>query len=446
MKTKNKVLAVVEIAVMLCSLFLVALPTIAAEQTSQVSASTITTTSEDDFVLGVYGNANEDDTIDMRDLTYVKLIFFGKKSETELADAKYDGKINPLDFIQIKLIIVGKEKEITIVDAEGAAKTVSKPVEGIIVLNPDCAQAIRTIGAKDEIIGIEWATATKTIFFPELSQLPSVGMGYMPDLEKILAMNPDILIAYAPGVYNPGHEGLEDKLEPTVTVVRLDFYKLETIRGEMLKLGYLLDKVDNARKYLEWHDKYIDKIEAEISGLSDNEKPKVFLDYGGKKGTSDQRITCAKGTGNHQMCEKAGGRNIAINLPPGLAPGYPYVSLEWVLEQNPEVIIGYASGYNTREGGYETDDDSKMKEYYDEIRGLPGFENIEAVRNNRVYILHHSVSCGPSYLVGLSYLAKWFHPELFSDLDPQKVHQEYIDEFCGIDFDVKEHGVFIYQP
>ena len=66
--------------------------------------------------LEIYGNANEDDTIDMRDLTYVKLIFFGKKPETELADAKYDGKINPLDFIQIKLIIVGKEKELTVID------------------------------------------------------------------------------------------------------------------------------------------------------------------------------------------------------------------------------------------------------------------------------------------------------------------------------------------
>jgi hypothetical protein len=108
MKTKNKQLAVVEIAIVLCSVFLVAIPAIATEQTMQeVSACTVTTASEDDYVLGIYGNANEDDTIDMRDLTYVKLIFFGKKPETELADAKYDGKINPLDFIQIKLIIVG---------------------------------------------------------------------------------------------------------------------------------------------------------------------------------------------------------------------------------------------------------------------------------------------------------------------------------------------------
>ncbi|MCK4730983.1 MAG: hypothetical protein KAT65_00865, partial [Methanophagales archaeon] len=60
MKTKNRVLAVVEIVIVLCSVFLVALPSITAEQTMQ----TITTASENDFVLGIYGNANEDDTID----------------------------------------------------------------------------------------------------------------------------------------------------------------------------------------------------------------------------------------------------------------------------------------------------------------------------------------------------------------------------------------------
>jgi hypothetical protein len=83
MKTKNKVMASLEIAIVLCSVFLVAIPSIAAEQTMQkTSTSVVTTTSEDDYVLGVYGNANEDSAIDMRDLTYVKLIFFGKKPET----------------------------------------------------------------------------------------------------------------------------------------------------------------------------------------------------------------------------------------------------------------------------------------------------------------------------------------------------------------------------
>ena len=65
------------------------------------------------FTLQIYGNANEDDTIDMRDVTYIKLVIFGKKPETALCDANYDGRISMLDVVQTKLIIVGKEGEIT---------------------------------------------------------------------------------------------------------------------------------------------------------------------------------------------------------------------------------------------------------------------------------------------------------------------------------------------
>ena len=56
-------LALLEIAVVLCSVFLVALPAIAAgpnQEMQKVSPNTITTASEDDYVLDIYGNANED--------------------------------------------------------------------------------------------------------------------------------------------------------------------------------------------------------------------------------------------------------------------------------------------------------------------------------------------------------------------------------------------------
>ena len=435
MKTKNKILALLEIAVVLCSVFLVALPAVAADQTTQKVS---TTASEDDFTLYIYGNANEDDTIDGQDVVYIKLVIFGKKPETDLADANYDGKVSMLDVGQTKLIILGRESELTIVDAEGAAKTVSKPVEEIIVLNSDCAQAIRAIGAKDRIVGIEgFGVAKKKVFFPDISELPTVGWGHMPDLEEILALEPDILIAYAPGIFNPGHEGLEDKLEPAVTVVRLDLYRAETIREEMLKLGYLLDEEENAREYVEWHDEYADEIEDIVSGISEDDKPQVFLDWGTKHAGESERDTVAKGSASHKRCEKAGGINIAADFP------MPYLSvgLEWILapDQNPEIIIGCSEGYNQHGGGYETDDESELREYYDEIIGLPGFEN------KKVYIITHEVTSGPGYLVGLAYHGQWFHPKLFSDLDPQEMHQEYVDEFCGIDFDVREQGVFVYQ-
>jgi iron complex transport system substrate-binding protein len=142
MKTKTKILVLMEIAIVLCSVFLMTLPAMA------------NAAEEDDFVLGVYGNANEDDTIDMRDLTYVKLIFFGKKPATELADAKYDGKINPLDFIQIKLIIVGKEKELTYVDILGESETVKKPINRLVNLGWNGIDVTRMLDAREIAVAV----------------------------------------------------------------------------------------------------------------------------------------------------------------------------------------------------------------------------------------------------------------------------------------------------
>ena len=103
-KMRDKKMVLLEIVVVLCLLFLEALPVIAAEQEMQkVSASEVK--ASDDFVLGIYGNANEDDTIDMRDVTYIKLVIFGKKPETDLCDANYDGRVSMLDVVQTLSLI-----------------------------------------------------------------------------------------------------------------------------------------------------------------------------------------------------------------------------------------------------------------------------------------------------------------------------------------------------
>lgn len=44
----------------------------------------------------------------------------------------------------------------------------------------------------------------------------------------------------------------------------------------------------------------------------------------------------------------------------------------------------------------------------------------------------------------LATMAKWLYPETFAYLNPEEIHQEYIDTFFGIDFDVSEQGVFEY--
>ena len=428
MKTKNKLLALLEIAIVLFSLFLVALPGVAAEQTSQkASASEVTTASEDDYVLDIYGNANEDDTIDMRDLTYVKLIFFGKKPETELADAKYDGKINPLDFIQIKLIIVGKEKELTIVDFADRIVTVRKPIKKIVVLATDQAEAVKAVGGKDKVVGVGNLINEEKTLFPELSKLPSVGRWSDPDCEVILELKPDIVIAHKSQALE-----LEDKLEPSITVVSLSFSLPVRMIEQTEKLGYILNKRNEAKDFIDFIEGYMVTINEQVAKLSEDEKPRVYVE-----GYSDYKAQ-GKGSKGAHLCIMAGGVNIAGELPSGK------VDPEWVIEQNPHIIVKYVSRTKVS-CGYNEDNPAEMKAAREDIMSRPGFGGIEAVKNGRVYpIAPHLIKV--PYIVGVTYHAKWFHPELFKDLDPKEAFQQYLTEFMGLDYDLDKHGVFVYHP
>ena len=123
--------------------------------------------------------------------------------------------------------------------------------------------------------------------------------------------------------------------------------------------------------------------------------------------------------------------------------GCANVDPEWVIEQNPSAILRtYA---NPLEIGYGADDPSAVKAFREDIMSRTGFENIDAVNEGDVYMITIEISCG-SYFIGVPYMAKLFHPELFNDLDPQAIHQEFIDEFQHLDFNVYEHGIFVCPP
>jgi iron complex transport system substrate-binding protein len=431
MKTKNKLIASLEIAIVLCSLFLATMPAIAAEQvvTQEVSAAEVTTASEDDFVLDIYGNANEDDTIDMRDLTYVKLIFFGKKPVAELADAKYDGKINPLDFIQIKLIIVGKEKELTVVDGSERIVTVKKPVERVILLTSSYqGEMARILRIQDKIVGVPDLIKQEEIYFPELSKLPSIGspLGGPPDYEVTLSLNPDLVITSA-GRGTTQHA----KKLPGITVVGINLWKSDVITKSLVKLGYIFGKKDEAKRYTDdFHDKYIDPIKAQTEGLSEEERPRVYVES-----KSAYRAYGAK-SGAHQFIDICGGRNIFADIG---KPGQ--VDPEEIIKRNPDIIIKYIP---KPDAGYEYDDISKIKALWEDTINRPELANVNAVRNRKVYIIDDGLNYGSDYPIALTYWAKWFHPELFEDFDPREIHQEFLTEFQRLDYDLDKHGVFVY--
>jgi len=137
--------------------------------------------------------------------------------------------------------------------------------------------------------------------------------------------------------------------------------------------------------------------------------------------------------------EFAGGINIAKDLKGGFESVLPAVDSEWVVKENPDVIIGLSW-----DGGYETDDMNVLKKRYDEIVAKPGFSEINAVKNKRVYITPYINVLGPGYHIGLIQFAKWLYPEQFKDLNVKTVQDEYITNWQNLYYDLNEHGVFGY--
>ena len=445
MKTKIKMIAFLEIAVVLCSVFLVALPAtvIAADQTvEKVSANTITTASEDDYVLGVYGNANEDDTIDMRDLTYVKLIFFGKKPETELADAKYDGKINPLDFIQIKLIIVGKEKELTVVDSVDRIVTLDMPIERVVVTEDKIGEVIRILGVEDKVVGIDPNMAEMGDFFPVMRYKTPVGncvRGYL-DYEKLAELHPDLVIIH--GHYVGSTRIIEPVEKMGIPVVCIDnFFGTCTEEGEPLDgrdidltadnqvhcfrmLGTIFNRDEKALEFLDWRTKKLEMIMARTEDLQENEILDAYL------GSSFDPLSA---TGNGNKCD------IALDIASihNLVDFYPQhgsytVDPEWILVNDPDIAVFY-SFRDVSTGEYTVTDPSKLEEIINTVCERPEFKPTTAVKNGKVYVIA-GICLDVRPWVGAAYLAKMAYPERFKDIDPEEIHREYIERWIRVPY------------
>ena len=429
-----------EIAIVLCSLFLVAIPAIAAEQNQEMqkaSASTITTASDDDYVLGIYGNGNEDDTIDMGDVVYTKLAIFGKKPKTELCDAKYDGRINVLDVIQTKLIILGKEKELTVIDSTDRVVTVKKPIERLISANSGGTEALRSIKATDKLVAVDYYAAKGGmggVYFPEFVGYPNLGRPL--DYEVLFNLQPDLVLLSASTRSDTDYEKIKE-LDPKIAVFRHYYTLMESCVDEIRKLGYILDRKDEADEFINFYEGWLNSIEERVKEIPEGDKTRVYYEHGVR-----DYLTCGCRPGSgiyrvyHDNLIAAGGKNIFSDL-----VGCVNVDPEGVMKRNPEVIIKMGRGV------YGVDDVTVLIDQRDEIMNRPELADVTAVKNGRVYMLSRDICCcgglGGNF-VAIGYMAKWLHPDMFKDIDPKETHQEYLTRFQGLDYDLDEHSAFVY--
>jgi iron complex transport system substrate-binding protein len=307
------------------------------------------------------------------------------------------------------------KSSMTVMDSLGTLVEISLPVKKVVALNSDCLEALRILKADNLVVGVYSDIIRMPSFWKNLTHLPKVGRWNELDVEHIVNLEPNLVIAYG---YNPSRF-LEDRLKSFgISLLRLDFYKIDTLEREVTVLGQLLDRTNEAARFCDWHTKKREAIQGKRQKAPI--RPRVYLE-----GYTDYQ-TVGNDTGSHEMCVLAGGKNIAADS----SIPYPHVTPEWVVSENPDVIVKAVSSVN----GYDLDNAGFFNRLREGVRERNTWRHIAAVASGRVHVMDGAISTGPRAIIGVAYMCRWLHPDLFKQIDPETMHKEYLEQFQDIPY------------
>lgn len=245
----------------------------------------------------------------------------------------------------------------------------------IISFSPSITEIIYALGAGDLLVG-----RTDYCDYPqEVSSVESIGDFYNPNMEKILSLEPDLVIASSLWT-----EDMEAKFkEAGIQVLILDENsKVSDVYGMISTLGVYLQKEDEATMLIEQMQADLTSITEALNGQKLKTVYYVtgYGEYGDYTATGDTYI--------NDMITLAGGDNIAKD-----ATGWSY-SLETLIEKDPEVILI---------GSFAIDDFLASKNY----------QGLSAVKNKQVYAVDSNLIDRQSNRIidGIRLIASILHPE-----------------------------------
>jgi iron complex transport system substrate-binding protein len=285
--------------------------------------------------------------------------------------------------------------EITFEDQRGKLITLAEPADSVVALpKPVPTMFIGVDGGTEHLTGMHPAAKAVLMdsvlarFFPEIAGINTsvVGDGFIPNVEEMLKVNPDVVIQWA---VRP-----EDYIEPMekvgLTVVGLGFGSHEIERGHIEIVGQLLGKPERTESFLTWQDDVIKEIKQELAEIPVERRARmVFFD----RYRSDELAVFGR---DEFFFQAPGIRNLAFEA--GLNQSTVTVDAEQILAWHPDIIfINY----------YDLDA-TPADMYADPVLG-----SVAAIENRRVYKtprLDPSEHEAPLVWMWMAMLA---YPELF---------------------------------
>jgi iron complex transport system substrate-binding protein len=268
------------------------------------------------------------------------------------------------------------------------AQTHTAPATRIISLVPALTEMLFAIGAGSQVV----AVTSYDDYPPETKGLPRVGALLDPDVERILALRPDLVLTY----------GSQDALEAQLTRagIRTFSYRhggLDTLLRTLTDLGAVTGRTVETARTADGIRRQLDAIRARVAGRP---RPRVLLVFG-REPRSLRQLYVSGGVGFlHEMIEIAGGTNVFADIRRESAQP----SSETLLTRAPDVILEIHET-RTIEG----------PEAVRERAAWSALASIPAVRNGRIHFLNGDYLTVPGPRVGLATeaFARAIHPEAF---------------------------------
>lgn len=205
-------------------------------------------------------------------------------------------------------------------DDRGRDVALSRPAQRIVSLAPMVTELLFAAGAGGRVVGV-----TAFSDFPaQARRLPQVGNSISLDYERILALRPDLVVAWGSGTNRAAIERLEGL---GIAVFALEPRRLADIEAALARLARLAATQDTARAAAQDFQRDLEALRAQFRGRA---PVSVFLQI------SDRPLMTL--SDNHMVGEVlslCGGRNVFGALG-ALAP---QVGIEDVLRADPQVIL-----------------------------------------------------------------------------------------------------------
>jgi iron complex transport system substrate-binding protein len=305
------------------------------------------------------------------------------------------------------------------------------PVTRVIAFNRYNAEFFRAVGGADVLVGLDQDAANHEEYWPGFDLSDTVGSSSEPNYEKLVSLQPDVVVFARNSVW----EEAAEKLKPFgIPVVVITGWDVEKHVENIMLVGQMLGKPERAAELNQFYLDHMNLVAERLAGIP---KKSIYLEK------VPAFHTPLEGSGHHMMIVQAGGDSIFGHIkfseqPQSKGNVHEFeVDPEQILLSDPDVIVKYMQS-----GSYLPPTQDELKAVYDELVNRPGWDALQAVNNNRVHVISFFPAGGCSKMVGVMYVAKWLHPERFEDLDPDAVMREWLENYQGVPYP----GDYYYSP